>query len=115
MVFRELFFFMPGQKHISVIFLLVGDLENNYNDGLLKLDVSLKSTDLTEGMILLLKHHFLMVQRRYITESKDVKLSEEQGSVNFTKSFPGIKKWSAEKPNLYSLVICLKDKDGKCS
>jgi beta-galactosidase len=92
-------------------FFAVGDLENNYNDGLLKLDVSLKSSTVNENG-LVVDASLLEGNSKIFTESKDVRLSEGKGAVNFTKIFPGIKKWSAEKPNLYSLVLSLKDKDG---
>ena len=36
-----------------------------------------------------------------------------QKRVNFNKMLPGVKAWSAEHPDLYTLVIELKDKDGK--
>ncbi|MDP3001829.1 MAG: glycoside hydrolase family 2 TIM barrel-domain containing protein [Bacteroidales bacterium] len=92
-------------------FFAVGDLENNYNDGLLKLDVSLKSSAINENGFVV-DASFFDGTGKLFTESKDVRLSEGRGAVNFTKIFPGIKKWSAEKPSLYSLVLSLKDKDG---
>lgn len=92
-------------------FFAVGDLENNYNDGLLKLDVSLKSSAINENDFVVDVSLFEGA-RKLFTESKDVRLSEGKGAVNFTKKFHGIKKWSAEKPSLYSLVLSLKDKDG---
>ncbi len=42
---------------------------------------------------------------KLFTESKDVKSEEDKAVVNFEKMIPAVKKWSAEKPNLYSLVI----------
>ena len=93
-------------------FFTVGDLENNYNDGLLKLDVSLKNPSL-KGDNFTVEASLFNGNEKILTESKEVKVSEGGGSVNFAKSLPAINKWSAEKPNLYSLVLCLKDKDGK--
>ncbi len=43
------------------------------------------------------------------SESKDAKLAEGKAEISFEKSFPEIKKWSAETPALYSLVITLKE------
>jgi len=92
-------------------FFAVGDLENNYNDGHLKLDVSLKGT--SAAMIDYVVDATLFDgTKKIFTESKDIKLSEGKGEVRFSKNFPGIKKWSNEKPNLYSLVISLKDSNG---
>lgn len=92
-------------------FFAVGDLENNYNDGLLKVDVALKSALAPENDFVVDASLFEGSQKLF-TESKDVKLSEGKGVVNFNKKFPGVKKWSAEKPELYSLVLSLKDKSG---
>jgi beta-galactosidase len=93
-------------------FFVNGDLENNYNDGLLKFDVSLKNNASDAGDYNVEASLFDGNNKLY-SQSKPVKLSEGSGSVNFTKSMPGINKWSAEKPNLYSMVLCLKDKNGK--
>ena len=92
-------------------FFAVGDLENNYNDGHLKLNVSLESSAINESDFVVDASLFEGA-RKLFTESKDVRLSESKGMINFTKIFSGIKKWSAEKPSLYSLVLSLKDKDG---
>jgi beta-galactosidase len=88
----------------------VGDLINNYSDGLLKLDVSLNSSASETDDFIVDATLFDGDQKIY-TDSKDVKVSQGKGVVNFQKDFPGIKTWSAEKPNLYSLVLSLKDKN----
>jgi beta-galactosidase len=93
-------------------FFAVGDLVNNYNDGLLKLDVSLKGTTENNSDYIVDASLFDNGQKIY-TESKGVKIAESKASLNFEKNFPEIKKWSAETPSLYSLVLTLKDKDGK--
>jgi beta-galactosidase len=95
-------------------FFAVGDLENNYKDGLLKLDVILKGSLANDNNFVVDASLFEGKQRLFI-ESKDVKISGDKASVNFKRNIKGIKKWSAEKPNLYSLVISLKDKNGNVS
>jgi beta-galactosidase len=95
-------------------FFAVGDLENNYIDGLLKVDVALKNAVATDNDIVVDASLYEGTQKLF-TESKDVKLKEGNGTIKFNKTFPGIKKWSAEKPNLYSLVLSLKDKSGNIS
>ena len=92
-------------------FFAVGDLENNYNDGHLKLDISLRGSAVNKNDFVVDASLFDDSVKLF-TESKDIRLSEGKGAVNFSKIFPGIKKWSAEKPNLYSLVLSLKEKDG---
>jgi len=92
-------------------FFAIGDLENSYNDGHLKLDVSLKGTtpELAEMVV---EASLFDGEKKIFNESKDVKVQEGKGDLNFSKVFPGIKKWTAETPNLYSLVLTLKDKSG---
>ncbi|MBK7712188.1 MAG: DUF4981 domain-containing protein [Bacteroidales bacterium] len=92
-------------------FFAKADLEKNYSDGLLKLDVAVRSTAMKEGDFTLEASLYDGTNKIY-TEPKEVKLADGRGAASFSRSFPGINKWSAEKPNLYSLVICLKDKDG---
>jgi len=92
-------------------FFVVGDLVNNYSDGLLKLDVSLKGSAPDENGFVVDASLFEGAQKLF-TETNAVRLTEGKGIVNFAKNLPDIKKWSAEKPNLYSLVISLKDKNG---
>ena len=92
-------------------FFAVGDLEKNYSEGLLKVDVSLKSAVPNDNEFVV-DASLYEDTKKLFTESKDVKLSDDKATVNFNKNIPDIKKWSAEKPNLYSLVISLKDKNG---
>ncbi|HEY5469648.1 MAG TPA: glycoside hydrolase family 2 TIM barrel-domain containing protein [Bacteroidales bacterium] len=108
---RTVFLHARPKTFISDFF-AVGDLENNYADGLLKLDVSLKSLA-GSGNDFVVSASVLEGTQTLFTESKDVKLSDNKAVVNFTKKIPGIKKWSAEQPNLYSVLISLKDKNGK--
>jgi len=92
-------------------FFAVGDLENAYSDGLLKLDVELKNTGSGAEDVVVETSLYSQGEKIY-TEAKDVKISGGKASVNFTKQFPGVRKWTSETPELYSLVISLKDNFG---
>ena len=50
--------------------------------------------------------------KELFSEKKDVKLADNKEYIEFEKSLPEIKKWSAEKPNLYSLVIAFRIRMG---
>jgi beta-galactosidase len=89
-----------------------GDLENNYTDGLLKLDVSVKSSGSKYNDFIVEASLFDNGQKLY-SEEKAIRLDGNGEEVNFTKGFPEIKKWTAETPDLYSLVISLKKGDGE--
>jgi beta-galactosidase len=93
-------------------FFAVGDLENNYTDGKLRLNVDFRSSADKSGEFTA-EASLYDGSSKIFNESKPVTLSDSRGTAEFAHSFPGIKKWSAEKPELYSLVICLKDKSGK--
>jgi beta-galactosidase len=107
---RSVFLHARPKTYISDFF-AVGDIENNYKDGLLKLDVSLKTTN-PDAKDYIVEASIFEDDQKIYTETKDIKLADNKASVNFTKQFPRIKKWTSETPDLYSLVLTLKDNFG---
>lgn len=93
-------------------FFAVGDLEKNYTDGDLKLNVSLKSSSETTGNVSV-EAKLFDGDKMLWDESKDAALKENKAELDFDKQFPAVKRWSAETPDLYTLVINLKDNSGK--
>ena len=92
-------------------FFAKGDLENNYKDGLLNLDVEIsKAGDLAGG--LKVEAALFDGEKELFRKSEDLNLKENKAEVKFSNNFPGIRQWTAETPNLYSLVIDLKNKNG---
>jgi beta-galactosidase len=108
---RSVFLHARPKTYINDFF-AVGDLVNNYAEGLFKLDVSLKGPA-TEANDFVIDASLFDGPDKIFTEAKDVKLSDGKGAANFSKNLPDIKRWSSEKPTLYSLVLSLKDKTGK--
>jgi beta-galactosidase len=108
---RSIFLHARPKTYIRDYF-ATGDLRNNYNDGNLKLAVSLKGSGSSSPDLLVEASLYDAAQKIY-TETKDVTLTDGKVNLNFSKEFPGIKKWSAEKPNLYSLVLTLKNLNGE--
>ncbi len=108
---RSVFLHARPKTYISDFF-SVGDLQNDYKDGLLKLKVDLKTVEDSRGDLSVSASLFDN-KNELFREVKDVKIADKVSYVEFEKSFPGIKKWTAETPSLYSLVISLKGKDGK--
>jgi len=107
---RAVFLHARPKTYINDFF-AVGDLENNYNDGLLKLNASVKST-IPEGSNVSILASLYDGTEKIFFSSAPVTITDGKGSVSFSQSIPSIKKWSAEKPVLYSLVLTLNDKDG---
>ncbi|HZL76538.1 MAG TPA: glycoside hydrolase family 2 TIM barrel-domain containing protein, partial [Bacteroidales bacterium] len=93
-------------------FFAVGDLENNYRDGLLNLDVSLLKRRGNENEVSV-EARLLDNGQVIYSNTEPVKLSDNKADIKFKTSLPEIKKWSAETPDLYSLVITMKDMNGE--
>ena len=107
---RDVFLHARPKTYIRDFF-ATGDLENNYRDGLLNVDISLKNKDLNRQEVVIDATLFDGSQKLF-SGSKDVSFSDSSAAVSFTNTLPGVKKWSAEKPDLYALVISIKEKDG---
>jgi beta-galactosidase len=93
-------------------FFAVGDLENNYNDGLLKVNVSVSSLGKT-GNDYNVEASLFDDRQKIWSDAKSVQLTDNKSDINFKQPFPDIRKWTAETPSLYSLVLSLKDMSGK--
>jgi beta-galactosidase len=90
-------------KDISVI----ADLTNNYSGGKLNIAIDVKRSNKSQSYqmeVELLDGGLSMYK-----ESKPINSSE----TTFNAEFQNIKKWSAEHPNLYTLVIHLMEEDGE--
>ena len=107
---RSVFLHARPKTYIGDFFAL-GSLAENYSDGLLKLNVSVNNSGKDQPQLSVETALFDDGQELY-RESKDLNLSVDKPDVSFEKSLPEVKKWSAETPNLYSLVINLRDKEG---
>lgn len=95
-----------------VDFFAVADLENNYRDGNLKLSVELGSTE-TNDSDLSLKASLFDGSNEIYSEEKKTGLIGSKAFLEFNRLFPSVKRWTAETPDLYTLVLALKDRSGK--
>lgn len=97
-------------------FFVEGDLTNNYSDGLFKLGVSVKKYLNSEKdkykLIVCVKDKLGKDAMKPLVHNVNPS-NPKDSIINFEQIIPKILQWSAEKPNLYSMVISLKDKDGK--
>lgn len=85
-------------------FRVISDLENNYKDGLL--DLNLKVQNSTDSAIeQLVDVKLLDGTTEVYSESKIVNISPGTTTISFSKSLPNIKTWNAEQPNLYTLLL----------
>ncbi len=93
-------------------FFAKGDLVNDYTDGFLSLDVQTASVG-DAGTEFIVGAQLFEDGNRVMDEESRIILNNDASSVTFRKEFEGIKKWTAESPDLYSLVISLKNADGE--
>ena len=107
---RTVFLHARPKTYIKDFFAGAG-LDNGYNNGILKVDISVKNAVQTGGTFVAEASLYDGTDKLF-TESKNVELSGDKGSVTISKTIKDVKKWSAEKPSLYTLVLNLKDKSG---
>ncbi|MDR1609910.1 MAG: DUF4981 domain-containing protein [Candidatus Symbiothrix sp.] len=111
---RSIYLYSTGQIRIQDFF-AKGDLDASYKNGLFSLDLKVKNysaqTEKINAEIKLLdkdgKQIFLKNEKINAVSGKDV-----INRVSAT-TIPNVKLWSNETPNLYTLVISLKNKGGK--
>ena len=103
---REVYLYARPATHI-VDMDIVPDLVNNYKDGVLKLNIQIKNNAgkyIDTKLVNRANNHAV-----YHAEN------EKMTGGPFLAKIPvaNCRKWSAEEPNLYDLVITLKEKSGK--
>lgn len=85
-------------------FTVIADLENEYKDGKLNLNLKVDNNSAAtiekEVAIQLLDGN-----QTIYSETKPVILKEGSNSIDFSKTIANIKSWNAEQPNLYTLLI----------
>ncbi len=111
---RDVFVYSTPDVHIRDFF-AKPTLINNYTDGLLNLSVELsnsstnmKTSDRQVEMNLLDMNNHSIIQLSKMAEFDP----SGNAMVDFQCEFKNILKWSAETPNLYKLIITLKDDTG---
>ncbi|HEX2970231.1 MAG TPA: glycoside hydrolase family 2 TIM barrel-domain containing protein, partial [Bacteroidales bacterium] len=107
---RSVFLHARPKTYISD-FYAIGDLEDNYTNGRLKLDVSLKSVAAENKKVTIVTSVF-DDSVSIIKQEQEAQLKDGSAYINFSQQLPGVEKWSAEHPALYTLVVSLKDENG---
>jgi beta-galactosidase len=110
---RDVFLYSTPDVYIRDFFAKPG-LINDYNDGFLDIAVELENTTGKE------KNHQLQVEitlldkndQSIIRFSKMAEFDLASATLNFQSEISNILKWSSESPDLYTLIITLKDDKG---
>lgn len=102
-IFRDVYLYRTAASHIAD-YHLKSLLDSSYKDGLLTVDVATEGPDRTINFILQ-----EMDGRPIAMKSEEV----EDGTALFEYTVPDVRKWSAETPELYRMVMTLTDDDGE--
>ncbi|WP_430974522.1 glycoside hydrolase family 2 TIM barrel-domain containing protein [Sunxiuqinia rutila] len=108
---RDVFLMARNKQHIQDFSVKAG-LDENYNDGHLALQVELANVQ-AETKNLTLQAELLNGDKSLVSFEQEVELSSTGQMLPFEATLPKVKKWSAEHPNLYLLLIKLQDANGK--
>ena len=114
---REIYLYAIPKVHVSD-FYLRGYLDNEYRDGIIKVDYNIKNSDpetsdSVQVEISLLDQAYNAVSQPYIKEIK-LKGNEEE-TYTMSQVIRSPLKWTAETPNLYFLSIQVKSPGGEIS
>ena len=109
---RSVYVYSQPKTHIFD-FEVVSTLDDAYENGIMKLSVDIQNSGTKEQNI--------TVEYHLINEGSVIGKGEKTGTVaangdntfSFDENIPGVKQWSAEHPNLYTLLLTVKDKKGK--
>jgi len=108
---RDVYLFSTNRVHMADFFAGCG-LTNNYRDGLFKLDVEIRNYD-TPDSSYQIDVNILDGRKSLYKKSSKVEITESSQMVSFADTLPAIRNWSAENPNLYTLLISLKNNTGR--
>ncbi|ALJ06459.1 hypothetical protein APS56_15540 [Pseudalgibacter alginicilyticus] len=87
-------------------FRVTSDLENDYKDGVFKVDLKIdNNTDTAVEKDV--KVQLLDGTTEIYSDTKKVQLKEGRTVVNFNQNIPNVKTWNAEYPNLYTLLLTM--------
>jgi beta-galactosidase len=112
---RDVTVYSVPNVHIYDYFIHAG-LTEDYRDGDFSLDVKIRRYKVMDSHSMSLSVKLFELNKEIPLAEFDEKFSltddQENYYVHFARIIPGIKKWSAETPDLYTLVFSLSDAQG---
>ena len=88
-------------------------LDETYTKGMLDLDVELKNHTNTKVTSSVTYEILDGAGKSVVSETKSIDITDTVGLLNFKATVNNVKPWTAETPNLYTLVLTMKDASGK--
>lgn len=111
---RDVYLFARSKTHIRDFF-AKALLDENYENGVFELNVELKNQNNKTAKGYSVEYQLFDADRNVVLNEKSEEISIPKNSKAnhaFVGNVPSVKKWSAEEPNLYQLLISLFDTDG---
>ena len=105
---RDVYVYARPKLHIEDFFAQT-PLDATYTHGEFNLDVDV-ANDASGAFAL--SYQLVDANNNVVAEETKEGVADDKSNVKFYKQLADVKKWSAEEPNLYTLVLELKDKDG---
>lgn len=105
---REVYLFSQPQVRLKDFYAQT-TLDEYYKNGVLNLDVELKNHTGKKAETSVVYELLDAENNTIASEEKELKFSDSLAKIKFHNNLPEIKKWSAETPNLYTLLLTLKD------
>ena len=107
---RDVFIYATNKVTVRD-FRVVSDLENDYKDGVFNLALQIENSANANSNYTA-SIQLLDGQKIVYSDAKTVAVKKGNNTLNFNTKLSNVKTWNAENPNLYTLLITLKDKKG---
>lgn len=108
---RDVFLMARNKQNIRD-FHVTSDLDDSYQNGIFKVAADLVNLG-TEAKNISLSAELFDGENSIKKFEQEVALKPGDDTIKFDATFPDVKKWTAETPNLYLLLLTLKDANGK--
>ncbi len=109
---REVYLLARNPQHIRD-FRVIAELDPTYTDGQLELEVEVVNMAGDSDPSMVLDAILYEADNPLKSLSKEIQLVDNKAVMTFKEIIPSVKKWSAEMPHLYELVLLLKNMDGQ--
>ncbi|MEN8124185.1 MAG: glycoside hydrolase family 2 TIM barrel-domain containing protein [Bacteroidota bacterium] len=110
---RDVTLFARSKTHINDFF-AKALLDENYQNGVFNLEVEVINKTRQKVKSHSLKYQIIDAEgKEILTEQSNFSLERNTRLISFNSKIPNVRKWSAEQPNLYTLVLSLNDANGK--
>lgn len=110
---RDIYLYAQPKVRISD-FHAKASLDENYQNGVFDLAVKLKNADKQAEGVYVVSYNILDDNKQSIGSGQlKCRVTDKFEDSFDTNKLIGVKHWTAETPNLYTLLISLRDKDGK--